>query len=211
MSSSFREGSNTWWNGKDGQWSECLESTMLMWHKDWFDSAEKCTLTVLWSKNECMRFSSCCCICVQAQHLGAGGEHPGWQADFGVWAKVSVAASWGALRVLWVISLDFYLCIHFFSLACFYILAPILKSLKHVCSVPLPPFTFLSCVLVLNYIQCLFLWVLVFTHTFIPPHPPFVSLNSSSLLPNWKKKICTELLFVCCQALWNARAAHGNV
>lgn len=108
-------------------------------------------------QNECMCFSSCCCICVQAQHLGAGGEHPGWQADFGVWAKVSVAASWGALRVLWVISLDFYLCIYFFSLACFYILAPILKSLKHVCSVPRPPFTFLSCVLVLNYFQCLFL------------------------------------------------------
>lgn len=166
---------------------------MLMWHKDWFDSAEKCTLTVLWSKNECMRFFSCCCICVQAQHLGAGGEHPGWQADFGVWAKVSVAASWGALRVLWVISLDFYLCIHFFSLACFYILAPILKSLKHVCSVPPPPFTFLSCVLVLNYVQCLFLWVLVFTHSFIPPHPPFVSLNSSSLLPNWKKKSAPNL------------------
>lgn len=30
--------------------------------------------------------------------------------------------------------------------------------------------------------------MLVFTHTFIPPHPPFVSLHSSSLLPNWKKK-----------------------
>lgn len=47
-------------------------------------------------------------------------------------------------------SLDFYLFIS-------HILAPILKSLKHVCSVPLPPFTFLSRVLVLNYFQCLFL------------------------------------------------------